>query len=231
MNIIAIDPSLICTALVINDKKFIYVQESNVLSEKTGKMKKWFELCSPFITYRYINYIKALIHSDQEIYKLIQYNEITDLIISDIISNINPSEDTKIGIEGYSYSSSSGPLIDLVTFSTLLRSKLYTKLSKNISILPPSSLKLAAAKLTYLPIVKGKKVLKYEYRNEQGISGGKFRKPEMYKALIDNQQLKSSWVEFLRLHHSDICGLNTVPKPIEDMNDAVLLYEILKCNK
>jgi hypothetical protein len=231
MNIVAIDPSLTCSALVVNDKKFIYAKEDLGISEKTQKIKKWFELCAPFITYRWINYTKNIIHSESEISKLMEYDVITDNIIKDILSNINKDEKTIIGIEGYSYSSAAGPLIDLVTFSTLLRNKLYKQVSTNIKVFQPASLKLEAAKLTYPVIRKGVKVIKLEYRNNQGVSGGKFKKPEMLMALTDNTTLICPWVEFLRVHQQLIMELNTVPKPMEDVNDAKLLYEILKNHK
>jgi hypothetical protein len=44
--------------------------------------------------------------------------KITDTIIDDIL-HIDKSLPTKIGIEGYSFSSNAGAIIDLVTFSTL----------------------------------------------------------------------------------------------------------------
>jgi len=231
MNIIAIDPSLTCSALVVNDKKFIYAKEDLGISDKTTKLKKWFELCSPFITYRWLTQTKSLIHSDSEILKLAEYDSITDKIIADIQANIHKDDKTIIGIEGYSYSSAAGPLIDLVTFSTLLRHKLYSKISTNIKVYQPASLKLEAAKLTYTPLKKGVKVIKLEYRNYDGISGGKFKKGEMLQALTDNAGLTDDWVEFLRFYKDMLLELNTVPKPMEDVNDAKLLYEILKNHK
>jgi hypothetical protein len=231
MNIIAIDPSLSCTAMIVNDHKFIYAKEDYGVSIKTGKLKKWFDLCQPMIQYRWINSIKSINHSDQEILKLVSYDLITDNIIDDIKLHIKDNELTKIGIEGYSYSSSAGPLIDLVTFSTLLRLKLYSQISHNIRVIQPASLKLESCMLTYPPTKKGVKVIKLEYRNHDGIAGGSFKKPEMLKALIDNSNLVCEWVEFLRYNSKDMLELNTIPKPIEDMNDAKLLYEILKNNK
>jgi len=231
MNIVTIDPSLNCTAVVINDKKVIYAKEEYGVSEKTGCLKKWFELCEPLITYRWLNYVKTKNHSDQEIIKLNQYTELVNLIINDIKQNINPDEETIVGIEGYSYSSKVGPLIDLVTLSTLLRFHILSHITKNVIILQPSRLKLEAAKLTYTPIEKGVKVKHYEYRNHQGVSGGKFKKPEILMALVDNPQLNCEWVNFLRLNKDDILSLNGIPKPIEDMNDAKIFYEILKKNK
>jgi hypothetical protein len=52
------------------------------------------------------------------------------------MNNIDKSLPTKIGIEGYSFSSNAGAIIDLVTFSTLLRKKLFD-LSEDILVLSP----------------------------------------------------------------------------------------------
>lgn len=230
-NYIAIDPSLNCTAMVINDKKFIYAKEDYGISEKTGKMKRWFEHCEPYITYRWVNYAKYAVHSDQEIAKLQIYHLISDTIVSDILANIDPKLPIVVGIEGFSYSSMAGPLIDLVTLSTLIRWKVLQTVTDNVNVYQPAELKLEACKLTYQPTVKGVKVKKYEYRNNAGVAGGKFKKPEMFLALTENTSLKDDWVEFLRSHESDIIGLATIPKPIEDVNDAKLLFEVLKKNK
>jgi hypothetical protein len=224
MNIIAIDPSLNCTAMVVNDKKFIYAKEDYGIGKK-GNLTKWFEICDPYISYKWINQVLVDDHSEQEILKLINYNNITDMIINDIFANCE-KDDFIIGIEGYSYGSSAGPLIDLVTFGTLLRNKIYNKISHNIIVLPPATVKFEAARLTYLPVNPNSKNLKY--RNNEGISGGSFKKPEMYKALIENNNLNCSWVELLREHASDVLSMKSIPKPIEDINDAKLLYEALK---
>jgi hypothetical protein len=231
MNIVTIDPSLNCTAVVVNDKKFIYAKEEYGHTKKLT-LTKWFDICEPFITYRWTDYPSSKDHSTNEMLKHVAYDKLTDIIISDILATINPNEDTKIGIEGFSYSSAAGPLIDLVTISTLLRNKLYHRVSTDLTVYPPASLKLAACKLTYPPIQVGKKVEKFEYRNHDGIAGGKFKKPEIYKALIDNTNLTCEWVELLRLYEGDCFAVKNIPKPIEDMNDAKILYEIIKnsCN-
>lgn len=231
MNIIAIDPSLNCTALVINDKKFIYAKEEYGHTKK-GMLTKWFEVCDAYIDYKWTDYPSSSDHSKNEMLKHVSYDALTDLIVKDIQDNINYDEDIIIGIEGYSHSSSAGPLIDLVTLSTLLRNKLIHKVSKNITVYQPTSLKLAACKLTYPPIPKGKKVIKFEYRNNEGVAGGSFKKPEIYKALIENINLNDEWVKILREYASDCLDMKYIPKPIEDMNDAKILYEIIKssCN-
>jgi hypothetical protein len=226
MNIVTIDPSLNCTAVVINDKKFIYAKEEYGHTKKQT-LTKWFEICEPFITYRWTDYPSSSDHSTNEMLKHTAYDKLTDKIIEDIKNNTTDIN-TRIGIEGYSYSSAAGPLIDLVTLSTLLRNKLYHRISTDITVYQPASLKLAACKLTYPPISVGKKVIKYEYRNNDGIAGGKFKKPEIYKALIDNYNLTCEWIEMLRMYESDCFAVKNIPKPIEDMNDAKILYEIIK---
>ena len=70
-------------------------------------------------------------------------------IINTILSNINDTEDTYIAIEGYSYSSNAGPLIDLVTFSTLLRDNLLKYVTTNITIVSPGELKKGCAMIVY----------------------------------------------------------------------------------
>ena len=97
----------------------------------------------------------------------------------------------------------------------------------DLQIIPPTSLKLEAAKLTYPPIEKGVKIKKYEWRNNEGVSGGGFTKIDMCKALLENNDLSCDWVTMLRDNKENILSLKNIPKPIEDMNDAKLLYEIL----
>lgn len=233
-NIVALDPSLISTALVVSSgetfKMYNYCRESSVLG-KTG-IKKWFKLAEQFVTYKFITYREFKDYSEGELTKLKDYDKITDDIISDILSNIDTSKPTKIGIEGYSFSSTAGDIIDLVTFSTLLRKKLFDQISEDITVLSPSTLKLESCKLTYPPIVTetGKKVkkVKIEYRNTLGISGGKFTKTEMFMVIVENNEMLDFWTKHCKIVKSDILGVATIPKPYEDVNDAFLIYNVLK---
>ena len=200
MNIVAIDPSLISTALVVTSgdtfKMFNYCRESSAFG-KTG-IKKWFKLAEQYVTYKFIEYREFEDYSEGELTKLKDYDKITDDIIKDILDNINPTKPTKVGIEGYSFSSTAGDIIDLVTFSTLLRKKLFDKISEDITVLSPSTLKLESCKLTYPPIIKeigGKKPRQeFIWRNTMGISGGKFQKTEMFKAITDNDDLNDNFM-------------------------------------
>ena len=233
-NIVALDPSLISTALVMSSgdtfKMYNYCRESSAFG-KTG-IKKWFKLAEQFVTYKFIEYREFKDYSEGELTKLKDYDKISDGIISDILSNIDTSKPTKIGIEGYSFSSTAGDIIDLVTFSTLLRKKLFDQISEDITVLSPSTLKLESCKLTYPPIVTetGKKVkkVKIEYRNTLGISGGKFTKTDMFMAIVENNEMLDFWTKHCKLVKSDILGVATIPKPYEDVNDAFLIYNVLK---
>ena len=233
MNIVAIDPSLISTALVVSSgdtfKIYNYCRESKVYGKKG--ITKWFKSAEEFVEYKFIEYREFQDYSEGELTKLKDYDKITDQIIVDILSNIDPSKETKVGIEGYNFGAQVGDLIDLVTFSTLLRKKLYDKVSKDIWVMSPSTLKLESCKLTYEPIRTeiGKKVVKIkeEYRNKIGIPGGKFTKNDMALAIIENDNLNDYWAKHCKLIKEDLTSVSTIQKPYEDVNDAYLIYQIL----
>lgn len=236
MNIVAVDPSLISTALVVTSgdtfKIYNYCRESSAFG-KTG-IKKWFKLAEEFVTYKFIEYREFEDYSEGELTKLKDYDKITDDIIKDILDNIDSTKQTKIGIEGYSFSSTAGDIIDLVTFSTLLRKKLFDEISEDITVLSPSTLKLESCKLTYPPIIKeigGKKPRQeFIWRNSIGVSGGKFTKTEMFMSIVENKNWDDYWTKHCKLVKSDILSISTIPKPYEDINDAVTIYHILKGN-
>ena len=226
MNYIGLDPSLISTALVVNGKIFNYCREDDACG-KTG-FRKWFKICEQHIIYKWINYRKFDNYSEGELIKLKDYDLITDMIIKDILENINNNEPTKIGIEGYSFSSDPTSIIDLVTFSTLLRKKLFDLISEDILVLSPSSLKQMACKLTYKPIDIGKKKPKLEWRNNYGISGGNFTKTEMFLAIVENENLNDTWDIHCKSIKTELLANKKIAKPYEDLNDAWLIYNILK---
>jgi hypothetical protein len=113
-----------------------------------------------------------------------------------------------------------------------LRKKLFDQISEDITVMSPSTLKLESCKLTYPPIVTetGKKVkkVKIEYRNNLGLSGGKFTKTDMFMAIVDNNEMQDFWTKHCKLVKSDVLGVATIPKPYEDVNDAFLIYSVLK---
>jgi hypothetical protein len=224
MNYVGIDPSLISTAVVINDKMFNYCKKVNAYN-KTD-LKKWYKYCENFVTYKFIEYKEYKNYSDGELIKLKDYDKITDEIVSDIKSNIDKGE-TRIGIEGYAYASDYGDLIDLVTFSTLLRKKLYDKINKDITIFSPSTLKMEACKLTYPAVNKGKKKIKLEWRNNEGIAGGHFTKREILLSIIDNEKWDDKFHEHLLTIKDELLSISQVPKPYEDLDDAYILSKMI----
>lgn len=231
MNFIGIDPSLVSTAVVVNGKIFNYCRESSV-NLKNG-MSKWYKSAEPHCTYKFIEYRKYDNYSDGELIKLKDYDSITDLIVKDILSQI--SGESTIGIEGYNFGSQVGDLVDLVTFSTLLRKKLYDRVSKNIIVMSPSTLKLESCKMTYDPITKeiGKKKKKivYEHRNNLGISGGKFTKRDIFLSIVENSTIDDPWFTYLKSIKDDVLNFKDIKKPFEDINDAIMIYYILKFGK
>ncbi len=224
-NFIGLDPSLISTALVVNGKLYNYCRESDV-TNKSG-LSKWFKYSESELNLKYVEYRKYDGYSDGELVKLKDYDKITSQIIFDIQENIDKSKPTKIGIEGYSYSSDAGSIIDLVTFSTLLRKKLYDFISTDITVYSPSTLKLEACKLTYKPINEGKKKEKWVYRNNEGVSGGSLTKHGMFLCIVENENFNDNWSNLCRSLKSDIMSANKVPKPFEDVCDAYILYQVL----
>lgn len=233
MNIIAIDPSLTCTAMVVNDRKFVYASESTAMTKKM-ELKSWFKNVEDLATIRTFPDVVKSVYSETECNKLTKYISIANQISDDITATIDPTDDeTFVAIEGYSYSSAAGPLIDLVTLSTLIRLNTFYNFGVLVEnrVFQPTEVKSYAAKLTYPPIPKNKAGTKFEYRNNDGVAGGSFKKPEIYKALIENINLNGDpWVDYLRNIADEALSLKSVPKPIEDINDAKILYEIVKNN-
>ena len=233
-NIVAIDPSLISTALVVSSgnsfKIYNYCRESAAYG-KTG-FKKWYKMAEEYVNYKFISYRDYKDYSEGELVKLKDYDKITDNIIDDILSNIDLDKPTKVGIEGYSFGSVAGDLIDLVTFSTLLRKKLFDKISQDIFVMSPSTLKLESCKLTYPPMIKesGKKKITYkeEWRNNMGIPGGSFTKREMLLSIVENENLNDFWSKHCKSVKDDLLSVSVINKPYEDSNDAYLIYQILK---
>jgi hypothetical protein len=222
MTTITIDPSISCTAMVIDDKKFIFTNASYA-STKTA-LDKWFTKCAPFIHYNILPDLpKCDDYSLSEISKLKRFDSIADSIFNTISKNIKCQTDLKIYIEGYSYSSIAGPIIDLVTLGTLIRNKCMS-IADEVVIVSPKTLKIETCKFVYTPIQVKKKI---EYRNNAGVSGGKFTKTEMCQSLLDSK-LDCEWVTFLRDNKDEILKNKSIPKPIEDINDAKLMFEIFK---
>ena len=91
----------------------------------------------------------------------------------------------------------------------------------------PSTLKLETCKNSYIPIEKqigGKNArIEYIYKNDEGISGGKFTKREMFKALLDNEHINCKLKTSLLPYRNELVRMKNIPKPIDDVVDAMWL--------
>lgn len=231
MNFIGIDPSLTSTAVCVNTRDGFtmlnYTKESYAYN-KSG-LSKWYKLCEEQCKYRFINMDKEDLYSDSEINKVKNYEETTDMIIEDILSIIDETEDTYVSIEGYNYNAEVGHIIDLVTFSTLLRIKLLN-CGFILRVIAPKSLKLEACKLIYEPVIvkKGKKEIE-KHVNNIGIPGGNFTKHDMFQSVLDSKET-NGWVKHCK-SVPEVLEVKTFPKPYEDLTDAYILCQLLIKNR
>ncbi len=219
-NYVGIDTSLSSTGMYILTKSG---EEFYYNYKNTEKLTKWHHTCS-FVTYRDYEILKFDDFSDNEVGKLIKYDQVTDTIIKDILRHCDPKE-TKVGTENYSYSSSAGMIIHLVTYGTMLRQKILRLDFADFTVYPPSTLKQKTCELVYGQQFnsKGKKI---PSRNTIGIAGGSFKKHEMLQSIFDCE-LNSKLKEILLPRKSDILGMKAIPKPIDDIVDSQWLVYIM----
>jgi hypothetical protein len=88
-------------------------------------------------------------------------------------------------------------------------------------IVPPSSLKMFTCNKVYglnYALPKSKNVS----RNKEGLSGGNFKKHEMFKALIDGD-IQCPILNFCIDNQEEILSMKNIPKPIDDLIDAIFL--------
>jgi len=233
MNKIGLDISKISTAMSIevNKKNYLFSYNTMKITQQWNKILSNIENVK-IRTYLYNNNISN--YSDSEINKLDVYIRISNDLISDILSVIDINNDTIIYIEGYSYGKIvNGPLLDLVSIGATIRSKLYENIPniKEMKIIAPKSLKLSTAEMVYgakiVNIGKRKeKIVKIINYNNNDISGGDFKKIDMYYAIkeLNKDHLLKNLFDNM---HEKIIKTKTFPKPIEDLNDAFLLKELI----
>lgn len=219
-NYVGIDPSLTCSAIYINHKPFVYASEETALTKK-GNLNGWFQSVNDIGGVCRTHSLKSYgSFTDEEISKMITYDAITANIVKDISTNIDRTKDTVCYMEGYSYSSMSGPLIDLVTFGSLLRKRLIDE-NYTLKIIPPQQLKKMSCQMIYPTTKKG------GCRNNEGIAGGSFKKHQMCLSIIEMEQENyCTWSQYLKSIWADIKDSKKIPKPVEDINDARLLFEL-----
>ena len=233
MNKIGLDISKISTAMSIEVDNINYLFSYNTLKIT----QQWNKILSNIdnINIRVYSYDNNIInYSESEIDKLKIFIKISNDLIKDILSTIDINNETIIYIEGYSYGRTvNGPLLDLVGIGATIRSKLYENIPniKEIKILAPKTLKLSTAELVYGAEIKdiGKrkeKIVKIINTNNNNVSGGDFKKIDMYYAIKESKKehlLKNLFDEL----HEKIIKTKSFPKPIEDLNDAFLLKELI----
>ena len=227
MNIIGLDLSINSTAMAIETAEGIKLFNYTV----TKKDNKWIKEVSDVVNFRFIEYKKIKDYSESEIYHLQKFDEVTNLVIRDILDTIDISKPTKVNIEGYSYASNTNSVIDVVGFSTLLRIKLYNQITKEINIYSPKSVKIMVSVKTYgykaAPIGKKGQQLKDPMItcNLEGVSGGNFDKPEMLKAMLDGN-LVTPIFNYIQENKNIILSAKKIPKPFDDIIDSIHILKL-----
>lgn len=224
MNYIGIDISINSTAVYIESGLGQFI--ISVTNKKSNN--KWIKDLSTYGV-KFIHHDRQVsdIYSDNEILKIRQYMTLSEIIVSEIIDKIVPVEQTYCNIEGYSFSKNTKSILDIVSYSTLIRAELIRKIpSAMISVVSPMSLKLETCKLVYPPVDIGKKKPKLEWKNNEGIPGGLFKKPEMFKAILDGR-IDCPILPFLDAN-KDLLLRDKIPNPVEDIIDAILASKTIK---
>lgn len=218
MYIVGIDPSLSSSALSIYKDGDLRVYNYNNKKENY----KWFKVTNDIIDYSFHHYVIGSNFSESEVEKIKIYDNVTDNLVNTIMK-VTDGEPISIYMEGYSYSSK-GKIIDLVAFSTLIRFKLLKIPNAELTIIPPSSLKKYIGGYVYEKDKKGM------CRNGDGKAAGSFDKKDMMTALL-KLDLEYPYTEYLSKNSEDILKTKDIPKPFDDVNDAIILtYHGCICN-
>ena len=226
MNFIGIDLSLTSTAVSIYNKNgyffFSYLKNWE-------KPTKWTKNILDYVKITGIKYKQSEVYSEQENFKLTDYSSNVNNILNDI-KNCLVDGKVIFGIEGYSYSSETSSLIDLVTMSTLLRNGLITNFNAEMNVYSPSTLKKETCGLVYGWTKKGVRSIKYSTRNPDGIAGGDFQKHQMLKALND-YPCDSKLSLFIKEFFGDLYTMKSIPAPIPDLIDSYWALKVLMNEK
>jgi hypothetical protein len=135
---------------------------------------------------------------DQRI-KLRNANQLSDLIINSIgRENLKGVE--RINIEGFSYASKGNSFIDLITYNSFLKTKLYQEVGDKIYVVPPKTLK------------------KWYTGNGNATKCGMLRS---YMEKNDND-LTHKIREWCKIEDEEF----SIPKPIDDLVDSIALAEL-----
>jgi len=226
MNFIGIDMSLRSTAITIwNSNGYHFLS----YMKNYDKPTKWTKLLGDYITVKNVSYKQSEDYSELENFKILDYDNNTDIMIEDI-KNLLVGSKIVFGIEGYSYTSETSSLIDIVSMSTMLRLKMIKKLNAEMIIYSPSTIKKETSGLCYGWKAKGKRVITYSTRNTDYIAGGNFKKPQMLKALND-YPCDSNLSKFTKEHFDVLYSMATIPAPIPDLIDSYWVLKVLMNEK
>ena len=237
INYIGIDPSKSSTAISVESNKGEFL-----FNYTTKNLKyKWINKTKDYIKFTQLIYYISDIYSENEYYKLQTFSQTSNLILKDILHAIDLNEDTKIGIEGYSYGfkSSPGPIIDLVGLGQSIRLKLFENIPniKDFRVISPKRLKTLTCEMVFgtPKILLNKKTgepLKTQppATNNEGISGGEFNKKDMFNAVLEGN-INSPIYGFCIENKTEILLTKEISKPFDDIIDALLVKEMIKSNK
>ena len=234
MNIVGIDISKNSTGISImrNDEIILF----NFTTTK--KSYVWIKKVLDNIDFEFITYTHESIksYSEKEIIKLREFDKVSDIIFNKVLGNIDKTQKTYISIEGYNFGKNTNSIIDIVTLSTLIRKKLYEGIPNLVEmvILSPLTVKSKTCEMVYGSTItettnkKGvKKITKKINKSPDDITGTKFQKHDMLKAIIDlNVDVKLN--QFLKDNKDELLSYKNIPKPFDDLIDAMFIMLILK---
>lgn len=226
INTIGIDISLNSTAVTLSDGENIHILSFNNKKEKNIWIN---ELSSCGVQINQIYRKSSDDYSKNEIIKLTDFISISSQIVSSICGLINSNYPTYCIIEGYSFSRNTSSILDIVSLSTLIKSSLISSIKDlTIEIVSPLTLKLETCKMVYPPVVIGSRKKKLKWVNDQGISGGSFKKQQMFKAFLD---LKPEIPLYYTLNnYRDLMDREKIPNPIEDIIDSFFAHRLSVIN-
>jgi len=224
MNYIGLDISLNSTAVYIEtDHKMKILSFTN--KKCSNKYIKDLEECG--VEFYFLYKEKDDNYSNNEIIKIKHYDLLSDEIVKSIKKYIDEDKKTYCFCEGYSFSKNTSSILDIVSLSTMIKIKILNNIKNiDLSIIAPTSLKLETCKMVYEPVNIGKKKEILEYRNNDGLKGGSFKKHEMFKSMIDGD-IDSPITSFLN-NNKNILDMKKIPNPIEDIIDSILACKIKK---
>ena len=200
MTLIGIDFSINSTAIAIKmgDSTHLLSFVPNYISGKAA-FKIHDALKGIVITQGYIKLDKSKDSIEEQSNKLANAYCLSAMIMTtlDVIGIDHVDE---IRIEGFSYASKGNSFIDLITYNTFLKVKLIQKFGHIIKVVPPKTLKKAYTE------------------------NGNASKCDMVRAYLEKSDSRfSTKIKELNFVKE---GEFTIPKPIDDLVDAIGLTEI-----